>query len=342
MLAQSRTALGFHLGSRILTKNCWLSNESQMLHILLMSSSATIFATVTDRSKRVDLFLTEKLPGYSRSKIQNLIKEGHITLEKVPVRARDEVKPGDLFVLKEPPPKPLTKAFAEDIPLEIIYEDNDLLIINKPAGMVVHLGAQHEKGTVVNALLHHSSSLSAKESFRPGIVHRLDKETSGCLLVAKNDSVHSALSQLFSERKINKTYLAITTGIPRQKKGTIALPIGRHPVQRLKMTIRRPPSGRDAITDYEVLATTTTTTTHSLLACSPHTGRMHQIRVHLQQLGTPIVGDPLYGKRDHWQRHLLHAWKLEFPHPKTGKKMSIEAPIPKEFDLVPYRLKSQS
>jgi 23S rRNA pseudouridine1911/1915/1917 synthase len=302
-------------------------------------TTQTIFATNEDRKKRTDLFLTEHLQNYSRSKIQNLLKEGHISLRGAPVRARDEVQPGDLFILAEPPPKPLAKAFPENIPLEIIYEDEDLLVINKPAGRVVHLGAHHEKGTIVNALLHHSISLSAKESFRPGLVHRLDKETSGCLLVAKNDLVHASLSRLFLERKISKTYLAITTGCPRQKKGTISLPIGRHPVQRLKMTVRRPPSGRDAITDYEVLAATAT---HALLACSPHTGRMHQIRVHLQQLGHAIVGDPLYGKRDHWQRHLLHAWKLEFPHPKIDKNIIVEAPLPVEFELVPWKTKKKN
>jgi len=256
-----------------------------------------------------------------------------VTLAGKLVRAKDEVQPGDFFEIQEPPPKPLAKAFPEDIPLELLYEDEDLLVVNKPAGMVVHAGADHEQGTLVNALLHHSAHLSAQDSFRPGLVHRLDKETSGCLLIAKNDEVHAALSQLFSTRKINKTYLAITTGVPRQKKGTIDLPIGRHPVQRLKMTIRRPPSGRHATTDYEVLATTTT---HALIACSPHTGRMHQIRVHLQQLGHPIVGDPLYGKREQWQRHLLHAWKLEFAHPKSEKKMSIEAPVPEEFERLKF------
>lgn len=292
------------------------------------NTSLTFLATLADRGKRTDLFLVEQLPNYSRSKIQGLMKEGHVTLRGKPVRAKDEVQLGDLFEIHEPPLKPLAKAFPEDIPLDILFEDEDLLVVNKPAGMVVHAGADHEKGTLVNALLHHGTALAAKESFRPGLVHRLDKETSGCLLVAKNDEIHAALSQLFSERKIHKTYLAITTGIPRQKKGTISLPIGRHPVQRLKMTVRRPPSGRDAITDYEVLATTGT---HSLMACSPHTGRMHQIRVHLQQLGHPIIGDPLYGKREEWQRHLLHAWKLEFTHPKSGKKILVEAPVPEEF-----------
>jgi 23S rRNA pseudouridine1911/1915/1917 synthase len=298
------------------------------------STTHTVLATAADRKKRVDLFLTEHLPDYSRSKIQHLIKESCVTLMGAPIRARDEVRTGDFFVLEEQSPKPLAKAFAEDIPLEILYEDEELLVINKPAGRVVHLGAHHESGTMVNALLHHSSALSAKESFRPGLVHRLDKETSGCLLVAKNDTIHAALTKLFIERKIVKTYLAIVTGSPRQRKGTIDIPIGRHPTQRLKMTLRRPPSGREATTEYEVVATSSK---HALVTCFPRTGRMHQIRVHLQQLGHPIVGDPIYGARDHWSRHLLHAWRLEFTHPRHGKNLLIEAPLPEEFSLVPWQ-----
>lgn len=296
-------------------------------------STAPILAVFTDCKKRVDLFLKEKLPHLSRSKIQHLIKEGYVTLSGHSLSSHYLVREGDLFNVHEPEEKTFAKAFPENIPLDILYEDDDLLVINKPAGMVVHVGANHEQGTLVNALLHYCSQLSAQESFRPGLVHRLDKETSGCLLIAKNDTIHHALSLLFSERKIQKTYLAITTGQPSKKQGTISLPIGRHPVQRLKMTVRRPPSGRDALTDYEVLSSTGS---HALIACTPHTGRMHQIRVHLQQLGHPLVGDPLYGKRDQWQRHLLHAWKLEFFHPTTHKKMEIKAPIPKEFELVPH------
>jgi 23S rRNA pseudouridine1911/1915/1917 synthase len=199
--------------------------------------------------------------------------------------------------------------------------------------MVVHLGAGHEEGTLVNALLHHAGSLSSgSEEHRPGIVHRLDKETSGCIVVAKNDRTHAALSAQFADRQVKKTYLAVVRGRPRHTKGTIDLAIGRHPVQRQKMTPRRAPSGRDAVTDYELLATRDG---WALIACMPRTGRTHQIRVHLQHLGHPIAGDPLYGKRGDFSRHLLHAWRLEFTHPSTGGIIRCEAPLPEDFGLVP-------
>jgi 23S rRNA pseudouridine1911/1915/1917 synthase len=186
---------------------------------------------------------------------------------------------------------------------------------------------------LVNALLHHSINLSSgSEEHRPGIVHRLDKETSGCIVVAKNDQTHAALSAQFAERMVKKTYLAVVRGKLRHSRGTVDLSIGRHPVQRQKMTPRRAPSGREAVTDYEVLATHEN---HSLVACMPHTGRTHQIRVHLQHLGHPIAGDPLYGKRDTFERHLLHAWQLEFTHPGTGKTMQFKAPLPADFSIVP-------
>jgi 23S rRNA pseudouridine1911/1915/1917 synthase len=199
--------------------------------------------------------------------------------------------------------------------------------------MVVHIGAGHDEGTLVNALLHHAGSLSSgSEEHRPGIVHRLDKETSGCIVVAKNDRTHAALSAQFADRQVKKTYLAIVRGILRHTKGTVELSIGRHPVQRQKMTARRPPSGREAVTDYEVVGTRDG---WSLVACLPRTGRTHQIRVHLQHLGHPIAGDPLYGKRGDFARHLLHAWRLEFTHPSTGEAIRCEAPLPEDFGLVP-------
>ncbi|MBX9743108.1 MAG: RluA family pseudouridine synthase [Chthoniobacterales bacterium] len=299
--------------------------------------SQEILVTPEHRGERLDLFLTSQLPEESRSRLQALIKEGHVTLNGKKMRCCDKVATGDLFFLTKQEQKAPAGAFAEEIPVSVLYEDEDLIVVDKPAGMVVHLAPHHEQGTLVNALLHHwkeGSQLSqGSASFRPGIVHRLDKETSGCIMVAKNDVTHTALAASFAERTIKKTYLAIVEGKPRQRQGKITLPIGRHPVQRLKMTTRRPPSGREAITDYEVLATTTT---HSLVACFPHTGRMHQIRVHLQQLGFPIVGDALYGKRADWHRHLLHAWKIEFTHPRSKEKKIVEAPIPKDFEFVPW------
>jgi len=292
-----------------------------------------ITATEEDRRQRLDMVLVRRLPQLSRSKIQSLVKTGRVTLQGAPVRSSDEVNPGDVFRVVEEPYKPPAGAHPEDIPLHILHEDEDLLVVNKPAGMVVHIGAGHEEGTLVNALLHHGGTLSAgSEEHRPGIVHRLDKETSGCIVVAKNDQTHASLSQCFADRQVKKTYLAIIRGRPRHVKGTIDLAIGRHPVQRQKMTPRRPPSGRDALTEYELLATRDGWT---LIACMPHTGRTHQIRVHLQHLGHPIAGDPLYGKRDSFKRHLLHAWKLEFVHPRTGESMIFEAPLPADFGLVP-------
>jgi len=292
-----------------------------------------IEASREDARQRVDMVLVKYLPGLSRSKIQALVKAGRVTLRGEPVRSSDEVHAGDLFRVEEEPPKPPAGARPEDIPLEILHEDADLLVVNKPAGMVVHLGAGHEEGTLVNALLHHAGSLSTgSEEHRPGIVHRLDKETSGCIVVAKNDRTHAALSAQFADRQVKKTYLAVVRGRPRHTKGTIDLAIGRHPVQRQKMTPRRAPSGRDAVTDYELLATRDG---WALIACMPRTGRTHQIRVHLQHLGHPIAGDPLYGKRGDFARHLLHAWRLEFTHPSTGEAIRCEAPLPDDFGLVP-------
>ena len=292
-----------------------------------------ITAAPADARQRLDMVLVRHLPHLSRSKIQSLVKSGRVTLRGMPVRNNDEVQEGDLFLVEEESPKAPAGARPEEIPLQILHEDTDLLVVNKPAGMVVHIGAGHEEGTLVNALLHHVGSLSSGSGeHRPGIVHRLDKETSGCIVVAKNDQTHAALSAQFADRQVQKTYLAIIRGTPRHTKGTVDLAIGRHPVQRQKMTPRRPPSGRDAVTDYELLATRDG---WSLIACMPRTGRTHQIRVHFQHLGHPIAGDPLYGKRGDFARHLLHAWRLEFTHPPTGKVIQCEAPLPPDFDLVP-------
>ncbi len=293
-----------------------------------------ITASAEDARQRVDMVLVKYLPTLSRSKIQALVKAGRVTLRGETVRSSDEVHSGDLFRVEEETPKPPAGARPEDIPLSILHEDDDLLVVNKPAGMVVHIGAGHDEGTLVNALLHHAGSLSTgSEEHRPGIVHRLDKETSGCIVVAKNDRTHAALSAQFADRRVKKTYLAIVRGTLRHNKGTVELSIGRHPVQRQKMTARRPPSGREAVTDYEVVSTRDG---WSLVACLPRTGRTHQIRVHLQHLGHPIAGDPLYGKRDRFARHLLHAWRLEFTHPSSGEVIRCTAPLPEDFGLVPF------
>lgn len=292
-----------------------------------------ITAGPEDARLRLDTVLARHLPDLSRSKIQALVKAGRVTVGGEKVRSSDEVRPGEVYRVEEEPPKPPAGARPEEIPLRILHEDGDLLVVDKPAGMVVHLGAGHETGTLVNALLHHSGSLSSgSEEHRPGIVHRLDKETSGCIVVAKNDRTHAALAAAFAERRVRKTYLAVVRGTPRHRKGTVDQPVGRHPVQRQRMTVRKPPAGREAVTDYEVLAQRGE---WSLVACMPRTGRTHQIRVHMTHLGHPIAGDPIYGKRESFDRHLLHAWRLEFLHPSSGELLRCEAPVPRDFDLVP-------
>jgi 23S rRNA pseudouridine1911/1915/1917 synthase len=216
----------------------------------------------------------------------------------------------------------------EDIALEILFEDDDLIVINKPAGLVVHPAPGHAGGTLVNALLHHCTSLSGIGGVeRPGIVHRLDKETSGCLVAAKNDAAHQSLTEQFAGREVRKIYLAICAGILKKKKGTINVPLGRHPVHRQKMGIRVR-DGREAVTDWLVLAALPCGT---LVRCTLHTGRTHQIRVHMKHLGHPVVGDEVYGKRAGFARQLLHAWKLGFSHPGTGIPLDFTAPIPPDF-----------
>jgi 23S rRNA pseudouridine1911/1915/1917 synthase len=218
-------------------------------------------------------------------------------------------------------------AMAEDIPLDILYEDPAILVLNKPAGLVVHPGAGNREGTLVNALLFHCAGLSViGGEERPGIVHRLDKETSGCLLVAKSDAAHRALSAQFADRLVQKTYLALVEGVPRMPHGKIEASISRHAVHRQKMTVSE--RGRESVTQYRVLGSSLGKT---LMECQPRTGRTHQIRVHLKHLGHPIVGDPLYGRRSGHLRHFLHAWKISFTHPESGKPIGFCAPLPPDF-----------
>jgi 23S rRNA pseudouridine1911/1915/1917 synthase len=228
-------------------------------------------------------------------------------------------------------------AQPQDIPLNILFEDEHLVVLDKESGIVVHPAAGNPDGTLVNALLHHChgklSGIGGVE--RPGIVHRLDKDTSGCLVVAKSDAAHQSLVTQFSERStMEKLYLAVTQGIPKPEKDTIFTHIGRHPVNRQKMAVVNPPGGKTAITDYETLATDAATLT-ALVLCHLHTGRTHQIRVHMHHKGAPLVGDPIYGKPSKTSeltgRLMLHAWRLSFNHPITGKRHHFEAPIAEEF-----------
>jgi 23S rRNA pseudouridine1911/1915/1917 synthase len=280
--------------------------------------------------QRLDRYLALALPQFSRSRLQCLIRSGDVRLQGKTVRTRETVQAGDVVRLVEPPLREID-AQAEEIPLEILFEDDDLLVLNKPPGLVVHPGAGNQTRTLVNALLHHCGSLSGiggKE--RPGIVHRLDKETSGCLVVAKNDATHQALSAQFAAREVKKIYLALVTGTPKKPRGTIDASIGRHPVQRKKMAINQT-RGRIAKTDYRVLQSQRGV---SLLECAIHSGRTHQIRVHLQHLGHPVLGDSLYGKKATAPRQMLHAWKIGFTHPRTKERYFLEAPLPADFQAV--------
>jgi 23S rRNA pseudouridine1911/1915/1917 synthase len=278
---------------------------------------------------RLDRFLADQLPQYSRSRLQQLIRDGFVTLNGRQARQRDRVRQGDQLELLVPPPQKIANE-PEAIPLDVLLEDRDLIVVNKPPGMVVHPGAGHREHTLVNALLHHCATLSGiggKE--RPGIVHRLDKETSGCLVAAKNDEAHRDLSTQFATRLVEKIYLALVAGRLRRNTGLIEEKIGRHPVHRERMSVSAT-RGRAARTEYSVLRSGEAA---SLVECRLHSGRTHQIRVHLHHLGHPVLGDKVYGRKSaaRFPRQMLHAWKLGFRHPRTGEWKTFEAPLPADF-----------
>jgi 23S rRNA pseudouridine1911/1915/1917 synthase len=278
---------------------------------------------------RLDRFLADELPQYSRSRLQQLIRSGFVRLNGEKARPRDLVRAGDDVDLTEPPPDKIDNK-PEEIPLDILFEDVDLIVINKPAGMVVHPGAGHREHTLVNALLHHCGTLSAiggKE--RPGIVHRLDKETSGCLVVAKNDAAHRHLSAQFAARTVDKIYLALVAGKLRKVSGVIEERIGRHPVDRQRMSVA-PARGRSAKTEYRVVRSGNDI---NMIECRLHSGRTHQIRVHLHHLGHPVLGDKVYAPKyaKGFPRQMLHAWKLGFRHPRSNEWKSFEAALPDDF-----------
>ena len=288
-------------------------------------------------AERLDALLAARLPELSRVRIQALIREQFIVVNGQPAKPRNAVKTGDLIAITLPEAVPLDAA-PQDLPLDILFEDDELVVLNKAPGMVVHPAPGNPDGTLVNALLHHCqgclSGIGGVE--RPGIVHRLDKDTSGCLVVAKSDAAHQSLVSQFAARDtMEKLYLAVTQGIPKPAQDTVFTHLGRHPVNRQKMAVVNPPGGKTAITDYQILATDAATLT-ALVLCHLHTGRTHQIRVHLLHKGTPLVGDPIYGKPSksatQTGRLMLHAWRLSFNHPRTGQRLCFEAPIPLEFE----------
>ena len=278
---------------------------------------------------RLDRFLANKLPEYSRSRLQQLVRTGFVRLNGATTRPRHLVRSGDKIELTEAPLEKIDNQ-PEPIPLEVLFEDKDIIVINKPPGLVVHPGAGHRQHTLVNALLSHCPTLSGiggKE--RPGIVHRLDKETSGCLVVAKNDWAHRELSRQFAERSVEKIYLALVAGKLRKDAGVIEEKIGRHPVHRQRMSVASA-RGRPAKTDYRVVCSGDQA---SLIECRLYSGRTHQIRVHLHHLGHPVLGDKVYAAHlaKNFPRHMLHAWKLGFRDPRSGDSKSFEAPLPDDF-----------
>jgi 23S rRNA pseudouridine1911/1915/1917 synthase len=335
-----------------------------------MAEQRTIEALAEAKGQRLDLFLAAQLEGVSRSRVQLLIDQGDVLVDGLHEKASLKLRGGErIDITGEPHPAPL-KATAEEIPLDVIYEDADLAVINKPAGMMVHAGSgQNEearnRGTLVNALLYRFKALSATGGdLRPGIVHRLDKETSGLIVVAKNDRTHAALAELFSSRQIKKTYIALVQGAVERARGTINTNVGRDPQRRTRMTTKPLGDARAAVSHYEVVRRLANRFgKFTLVRVRIETGRTHQIRVHMASIGHPVVGDTLYGGSGHLTdqvasqaatskaarrkaepeklklgRNFLHAAQLEFPHPRTGKLLQLEAPLPVELEEFLTRL----
>lgn len=283
---------------------------------------------------RLDLFLAQLLPERSRSFYQRCIRDSYVSLNRGSCRPADKVKTNDLIGFEWPPERKL-ELVAEDIPFDVLMEDDDVLVICKPPGLVVHPARGHWTGTLVHGLLSHdeeSFSALADDEMRPGIVHRLDRDTSGAMVVAKNERARAELSRAFAERRVEKTYLTIVVGELPEKTGDILYPIGRHPIHRLKMAVVHR-GGKHAVTRWRVLQSTGSL---SLVEVRIETGRTHQIRVHLAHLHHPVFGDHLYGGGRHRQgasarRQMLHAWKLSFPHPRTGLARQYMAPLPEDF-----------
>jgi len=284
-------------------------------------------ASPDDAGKRLDHYLQEHLAEHSRSRIQAWIRDGEVLVNGLRTKPSLVLR-GDERLDVSPAAAPPLQAEPEDLPVEVLYQDASVIAINKPAGLVVHAGAGAHSGTLVNRLVHHFKSLSSMGGeLRPGIVHRLDRGTSGVLLVARNDAAHRALAAQFAGRTVEKTYLALVEGQVASESGQLTTPISRDPVRRTRMTAR-PGKGRSAFTEFRVRQRFKGFT---YLEIRIGTGRTHQIRVHLSSLGHPVAGDRLYGAKSR-ERVFLHAWRIGFDSPASGERITVEAPLPEELE----------
>jgi len=282
------------------------------------------FRVELDQPQRLDIYLTQQLIGITRSHIQKLIEQGLVQLNDLGCDKKTVVKTGDRLIVAFPATQPLLIE-AQSMPLDVLYEDDQLLVINKPVGLVVHPAPGHSDSTLVNGLLAHCQNLSGINGIaRPGIVHRLDKDTSGAIVVAKTDLAHQHLQAQIQAKTARREYLGIVNGVPKTRSGTVNAPIGRHPIDRKKMAVLA--TGRSAITHWEI---TERLGNYTLLKFDLETGRTHQIRVHAAHMGHAIAGDPVYGRAiPHLQGQALHAWRLTFTHPISGEIIQAIAPLP--------------
>lgn len=289
-----------------------------------------------DEGKRLDHFLQDQLREYSRSRLQDWIKQGKVMVDGLAcTKPSTELEGGEVIDV-EPVARVALKAVAEDLPVDVLYEDADLLAVNKPSGLVVHAGAGHHEGTLVNRLVHRFETLSnVAGELRPGIVHRLDRETSGVMLVAKTDAAHKSLAFQFAQRTTEKRYLALVHGLLAQDAGRITSPISRDMIRRVRMTTKNT-NGRSALTDYTVLERFKARKL-TYVEIRIGTGRTHQIRVHMSSIGHAVFGDKVYGAPaapEEFDRFFLHAWRIGFDQPTTGKRVEVEAPLPEDLEEV--------
>lgn len=300
-----------------------------------MNDSVVQLTYEHENPQRLDKFLVDQLPEFSRSRLQTLIKEGRVTVDGMKASKSGQILDRSSFIVVEIPPPQPSRLTAESIPLEIIFENGDLLVINKPAGMVVHPSAGHDSGTLVHAALAHTKDIKGVGGVqRPGIVHRLDKDTSGLILLAKNDHAHQWLQNQFSSRKVKKEYLALVDGAPPTPRGRVEAAIGRDPIDRKRMAVVTPTKGRSAITEYSTLREFVN---HTLLDVHPITGRTHQIRLHLAFINCPVVGDHIYGRRNSSldiERQFLHAFRIKIRLPGEETLSEFEAPLPRDLSEI--------